>query len=57
MSNKFYTEGLYIAHDENLRLGKKLDVNDFYIHYFIRRSKGRENDTVIVSKDDYQKIP
>ena len=25
--------------------------------YFVRRAKGSENDAVIVSKDDYQKIP
>ena len=37
--------------------GKKLDVNDFYINYFIRRAKGSENDAFISSKDDYQKIP
>ena len=57
VSNKFYTKGLYIAYDEYLRHGKKLDVNDFYIGYFIRRAKGSENDAVIVSKDDFQKIP
>ena len=56
MSNKFYTEGLYIAHDEYLRHGKKLDTNDFYIDYFIRTSKGSENDAVIIRKDDYKKI-
>ena len=53
MWNIFYTEGLYIAHDEYLRHGKKLGVNDWYIDYFIRRAKGSENDAVIVSKDDY----
>ena len=31
VSNKFYTEGLHIAHDEYLRHRKKLDVNDFCI--------------------------
>ena len=56
VSNKYYTEGLYIAHDEHLRGGKKLDENDFYIDYFIRTSKGSENDAVIVRKDDYKKI-
>ena len=44
-------------HDGYLRHGKKLDVNDFYIDYFIRRVKGSENDAVIIRKDDYQKIP
>ena len=29
VSNQFYTEGLYIAHNEYLRHGKKLDRNDF----------------------------
>ena len=57
MSNKFYTKGLYIVHNEYLRHWEKLDVNDFYIDYFIRRAKGSENDAVIVSNDDYQKIP
>ena len=57
MSNKFYTEELYIVHDEFLRNGEKLDVDDFYIDYFIRTAKGSENDAVIVSKDDYQKLP
>ena len=56
MSNKFYTEGLNVAHGEYFRHGKKLDINDFYIGYFIGRAKGSENDAVIVSKDDYQKI-
>ena len=56
MSNKFYTEGLYIAHDEYLRHGKNLDANDFCIDYFIRTSKGSENDAVIIRKDDYKKI-
>ena len=56
MSNKYYTEGVYIAHDEHLRGGKKLDENDFYIDYFIRTSKGSENDAIIVRKDDYKKI-
>ena len=44
-------------HDEYLRYGKKLEVDDFYIDYFIRTAKGSENDAVIVSKDDYQKLP
>ena len=57
MSNKFYTEGLYIAHDEYLRHTKKLNVNNFYSDYFIRGAEGSENDAVTVSKDDYQKIP
>ena len=57
MSNKFYTEELYIVHDEFLRNGEKLDVDDFYIDYFIRTAKGSENDAVIVSKDDYRKLP
>ena len=56
MSNKFYTEGLYIAHDEYLRHGKNFDANDFCIDYFIRTSKGSENDAVIIRKDDYKKI-
>ena len=56
MSNKFYTERLYIAHDEYLRHGKNLDANDFCIDYFIRTSKGSENDAVIIRKDDYKKI-
>ena len=34
-SNKFYTKGLYIVHDEHLSHWKKPDVNDFYIDYFI----------------------
>ena len=57
VSNRFYTKILYIVHDEYLRHGKRLDVNDCCIDYFIRRAKGSENDAVIVSKDDYQKIP
>ena len=40
--NKCYTEGLYIVHNEYLRDGKRLDVNDFYIDYFIRRAAGSE---------------
>ena len=44
-------------HNEYLKHGKKPDVNDFYIDYFIRRAAGSENDAVIVSNNDYQKIP
>ena len=57
VSNKCYTKGLYIVHNEYLKHGKKPDVNDFYIDYFIRRAAGSENDAVIVSNNDYQKIP
>ena len=57
VSNTFYTERLYIAHNECLRHGKKLDVNDLYIDYFIKTAKGSEKDAVIVSKDGYQNIP
>ena len=57
ISNKFYTEWLYIVDNEYLRHGKKLDVNNFCIDYFISRTKGSENGAVIASKDDYQKIP
>ena len=56
VSNTFYTERLYIAHNECLRHGKKLDVNDLYIDYFIKTVKGSEKDTVIISKDGYQNI-
>ena len=50
--NKLYTEGLYIVHDEYLRHGKKLEVNNFYIDYFTRKAKGSQNDALLVTKDD-----
>ena len=57
MLNKLYTEVLYIVHNEYLRHGEKLDVNDLYIDYFRRRPKGSEMMQLELAKMITKKIP